>query len=542
VQGGVRSADGAARRRWVPRRLHRIAESNLTMSPMRNGLFALLLSLFVASCGGRAPAPAAPDQPSTPPAATQASLPAASASAQPPQIPTILDQMIEPHTGDLDEIVKRRQIRVLTVVNRTQFFFDGPTARGPVADSIVEFERWLNEKLKTPKNLRIQAIVVPVRRDQLIPALLEGRGDYIAAAMTVTRARQEQVRFAEHGFKVDEVVVLGKGAAPLTSLEDLSGREVHVRRSSSYYESLVELNARLKAAGRKPVVIVPVDEQLEDEDVLEMMDVGLIPATLVDDYVARLWKEVLPDIQVLADLKARSGGQIGQAVRKQSPQLAALLSEFNLSHGKGTLWGNTILKRYFSNADLIRNANGAEDRRRLAELAGLFRKYGDRYSMDWMLVAAQAYQESRLDHGAKSRVGAIGIMQLMPATAQDPNVRVGDIRILENNVHAGVKYLRFVVDQYYKDEPMTKLDKGLFALASYNAGPARVAKLRKEAASIGLDPNVWFQNVEIVAGRRIGAETVTYARNIYKYYLTFKLIEEQQAKVKRPVRKTGTEG
>jgi membrane-bound lytic murein transglycosylase MltF len=515
------------------------------MNPIHRASAWPAIALLLASCGGAAPPPA--DAPPPAAAVTDAAIgageavatrdaaesgaagaPAAVALAPTPQIPSILDQMVAPHTGDLDEIIARRQVRVLTVINRTQLFFDGPTLRGPVADGIVEFERWLNEKLKTPKNLRIQAIVVPVRRDQLIGALREGRGDYVAAAMTVTPERQKLVRFAEDGFKVDEVVVLGKGAAPLASLEDLSGRPVHVRRSSSYYDSLVALDARLKAAGRKPLVIELVDEQLEDEDVLEMMNVGLIPATVVDDYKARLWQQVLPDIQVLADLKLRSG-QLGQAVRQDSSQLAALLSEFNRAHAKGTLWGNTILKRYFSNADLIRNPTDEEGRQRLAELAGLFRKYGDRYSMDWMLMAAQAYQESRLDHGAKSRVGAIGIMQLMPGTARDPNVNVGDVQLLENNIHAGVKYMRFVIDQYYKDEPMTKLDKGLFALASYNAGPARVAKLRREAASAGLDPNVWFQNVEIVAARRIGAETVTYARNIYKYYLTYKLVQQQAA-------------
>jgi membrane-bound lytic murein transglycosylase MltF len=119
-------------------------------------------------------------------------------------------------------------------------------------------------------------------------------------------------------------------------------------------------------------------------------------------------------------------------------------------------------------------------------------------------------------------------MQVMPDTARDPRVAIPDIHKVDRNIEAGVKYMRFVIDRYYADEPMTQIDKGLFALASYNAGPARVAKLRAEAEKIGLDPNVWFQNVEVVAARRIGAETVTYVRNIYKYYLTYKLIESQR--------------
>jgi membrane-bound lytic murein transglycosylase MltF len=82
-----------------------------------------------------------------------------------------------------------------------------------------------------------------------------------------------------------------------------------------------------------------------------------------------------------------------------------------------------------------------------------------------------------------------------------------------------------------------KLDKALFAFASYNAGPARVQQLRKEAAKRGLDPNVWFQNVEYVAAEKIGQETVTYVSNIYKYYVAYRLIRESQAARKEAVDK-----
>jgi membrane-bound lytic murein transglycosylase MltF len=158
----------------------------------------------------------------------------------------------------------------------------------------------------------------------------------------------------------------------------------------------------------------------------------------------------------------------------------------------------------------------------------LFERYGKQYQIDWLLLAAQAYQESGLDNNKKSAVGAVGIMQVMPATAKDPRVRVKNVHELDRNIEAGTKYLRLMMDDYYEGEPMTRLDKALFSLASYNAGPARVAKLRAEAGKLQLDQNVWFDNVEIVAARRIGAETVTYVRNIYKYYLAYKLMQQQQ--------------
>jgi membrane-bound lytic murein transglycosylase MltF len=141
-------------------------------------------------------------------------------------------------------------------------------------------------------------------------------------------------------------------------------------------------------------------------------------------------------------------------------------------------------------------------------------------------MAAQGYQESALDHSARSQVGAIGVMQVMPATGKELNV--GDITELEPNIHAGVKYIRFMMDRYFKDEPMDALNKGLMTFAAYNAGPGRLRQLRREAEKRGLDPNVWFGNVERVASERIGRETVQYVSNIYKYYVAYKLAMEQR--------------
>ena len=156
-----------------------------------------------------------------------------------------------------------------------------------------------------------------------------------------------------------------------------------------------------------------------------------------------------------------------------------------------------------------------------------FRKYGDKYELDYLLVMAQAYQESQLNQEARSPVGAIGVMQVMPATGQD--MAVGDINQIEPNIHAGVKYMRFMMNQFYENEPMDRLNKGLFTFASYNAGPGRLQQLRKLAAKRGLDPNHWFNNVELIAAEKIGRETVQYVSNIYKYYLAYRMVEEERA-------------
>jgi membrane-bound lytic murein transglycosylase MltF len=195
-------------------------------------------------------------------------------------------------------------------------------------------------------------------------------------------------------------------------------------------------------------------------------------------------------------------------------------------HGKGDAFRNILERRYLQDIKFAKNAGADAERRKLEKVIELFKKYGDQYKLDYLLMAAQGYQESTLDQDVKSPVGAIGIMQVMPPTGKELNV--GDIREIEPNVHAGVKYMRFMMDTYFKDEPMDDLNKGLMTFAAYNAGPGRLRQLRREAKERGLDPNVWFNNVERVASERIGRETVTYVSNIFKYYVTYRLLTEQR--------------
>lgn len=485
-------------------------------------LSLLILSISVATgCSREAPK----EVTAPPPPPTEETL---STTEDAPALPSALDLALEPRTGDLDDIVARGQIRMLVSIDRTHFFFDHAQQRGIVADAVAEFDRWINEKLQRPKNSRIQTVVVPVRRDQLLQALLSGRGDVIAVYVTDTAERRKHVAFADAGFKVNEVFVAHSSSPAPTSLDDLAGREVWVRHGSAYFESLASLNEQLSARKLKPVAIRELDPEIETDDALEMVNAGVIKATVADRYVAKLWAGMLPDIRVYEDVRLRVDAPFTWAVRKESPKLQQLVGEFQKSHGEGTLWGNMKFKDYFVAGSFIRNPSNDRDAERFSQVRQLFEQYAQRYSLDWLLIAAQGYQESGLDHSKRSRVGAIGIMQVMPTTARDPRVAIRDVQKLDRNVEAAAKYLRVVIDGYYANEPMTQMDKTLFALASYNAGPARIAKLRAEAAKNGLDPNIWFENVEIVAARRIGAETVTYVRNIHKYYIAYKLVEETE--------------
>jgi membrane-bound lytic murein transglycosylase MltF len=365
----------------------------------------------------------------------------------------------------------------------------------------------------------------------MFPALQEGRVDLLAATLTITPDRQKLAAFSDPTRTgVNEIVVTGPGAPAVKTADDLSGRQVFVRRTSSYYQSLVALNHSLASRKMAPVTIKEAPEVLEDDDILEMVNAGLTEITVVDDYMAQFWQQVFPNLQLHPTATLRAGGRIAVAFRKDNPKIREAANEWIRKNGRGSAFGNILDKRYLQNPGYAKSATSEAERRKFTALTELFRKYGEQYDIDYLLMAAQGYQESRLDQNAKSHVGAVGIMQLMPATGRE--MAVGDIQQIEPNVHAGVKYIRHLVDEYFKDDPMDPLNKWLMAFASYNAGPGRVKQLRQIARSRGLDPNVWFGNVERVASERIGRETVQYVSNIFKYYVAYKLVLEQQARTK----------
>jgi len=447
----------------------------------------------------------------------------------------------KPWNGDLDGMVERRLIRILTVHNKNNFFLDKGVQRGTVVDAAKLFEAELNKKLAAGKKLKgkglkVHVAFIPVHRDQLLSALAAGKGDIAAGNLTITPERRKLVDFTAAGMSnVSEVAVTGPASPKIAGVDDLSGKEVFVRKTSSYYESLQALNRKFASERKAPVVLKEAPESLEDEDLLEMLNAGLVSIVVADNHIANFWKQVFPKLTVHEGVTLRTGGEIAWAIRKNTPQLKAALDDFATRVKSGTSAGNQILTRYLKNVKYVKNAASEEERRKFTALVQYFQKYGDKYGVDWILAAAQGYQESGLNQDAKSAVGAIGVMQLMPATGKD--MKVGDIAETEANIHAGIKYMRFMIDQYYEKEPMTPLDKALFTFASYNAGAGRVAGLRKEAARRGLDPNVWFSNVEYVAADKIGQETVTYVGNIFKYYIAYRLVHESRTATRQTVEK-----
>ena len=421
-------------------------------------------------------------------------------------------------------------IRVAAPYSRTLYYNDKGRERGLAAELVRDFERWIN--LKYAKQLRNRPLTVylhPATRDKLLSDVAGGLADIAVGNLTVTEERLKSVAMVAPQDRPDvrEIVLTGPTSARLATADDLAGQTVHVRRSSSYYESLSALNDRFHKAGRAEMKLVLVPEALEDEDMMEMTNTGLFEAIVVDEWKARIWAQVLPKLTVNDRVSLREDGRTGWAIRKGSPKLTAELTDFYVNWAKKQGVIAYRLERSMKRVKELRDPSGTSEWKRFRETLALFDRYGAKYGFDPLMLAAQGYQESALDQTKKSRAGAIGVMQIMPATGAQ--MEVGNIRVIEPNIHAGAKYMDELMTKYFRDAKFSEGNRALFAFASYNAGPGNIMKARKEAAKRGFDPDKWFNNVEVVVSERIGSETTTYVRNIYKYYVGYKLLVEAQA-------------
>ncbi|MGE3872930.1 MAG: transporter substrate-binding domain-containing protein [Parvibaculaceae bacterium] len=440
-------------------------------------------------------------------------------------------RMLEPWTGDLDGMTKRRIVRFLVPYSKTVYFIDKGEQLGTAVERGRAFEEQLNQG-KLAADEQVVVAYVPLPRDQLIPALNQGLGDIVAASLTVTPERMKEIDFGVPLIgDIKEVLVTGPSAPALSRIEDLSGRDLYIRKTSSYFEHLAAVNDRLKAAKRAPIDLVPADETLEDEDLLEMVNAGLLPYTIVDDYRARIWARVFPDIAIRTDIAVSAGGDIAWAIRKNSPLLKAAIDDFAWTHKLGTAFGNMLRSRYYNNDAMVRRALSPDALQDFSELADYFQKYGDEFNFDHLLIMAQGYQESQLDQQRVSPSGAVGVMQLLPATAASKDVDVPDIvSSADRNIYAGAKYLRYLISTYINDPDVDDRNRVLFAFAAYNAGPANLRKFRDQAQAMGLDPDRWFDNVEHAAAAIVGRQTVQYVSNIRKYYIAYRLSDKIAAK------------
>ena len=427
--------------------------------------------------------------------------------------------------GDLDSIIARGYIRVLVPYSKTYYYVEGMKRYGLAFELVNLFEAELNKQLKYyPPKIRV--IFIPVSRKHILPLLIGGHADMIASGYTITPEREKLVDFSSPTVTgIKDIVVGGASAPAIHSITDLAGQHVFVRENTSFQASLIRLNDSFRKAGRKPMYIDFTDPYLESEDILAMVNEGMIPFTVVPEDLGTLWKNAYTNLKVYTNIAVDSNVSYGWAFRKNSPKLKSMVNRFVSTIKRGTTTGNMIYDKFLKNKGRLRNANSREALADLNRFKALFQKYGKTYSLDWLLLSAQAFQESQLKQQTMSHMGAVGVMQLLPSTAAHPPINIPDIKSADNNIHAGVKYMRYLIDQYFVREQMDFLNEQLFALAAYNCGPGNVRKLRRKTMERGLDPNVWFDNVEILAAHHIGRETVQYVSNIYMYYRSYQALQ-----------------
>ncbi|MCE2570524.1 lytic transglycosylase F [Motilimonas eburnea] len=422
--------------------------------------------------------------------------------------------------GDLDEIKERRVLRALVSYNKTDFFIRKGRILGLQAELLHQFEAQLNQGIKREID-KTKIKFIPVPFDQLIPAVNEGRGDFIAAFLSNTSARQQQVSFVDSLVSgVNEVLVTNKAITPITTLEQLAGLTVHVLQKSSYSEHLTTINRILAKQDLAPINIKQADSYLTSEDLIEMLDAEMIQAVVVDDYKAKLWVQIFPDLVIHDQQPISVNNHIGWATRKNNPELNRLLSQFVKEKAQqGTLLGNTLFNRYYKDIKWAQATPFSPDLS--SPLYHAFTKAAKQHQLDVIALVAQGYQESKFNNELVSHRGAVGIMQVMPATAKEMQVK--DFRTLDGNIQAAARYMRWIDKHYLANKSLSPDNRQAMIWAAYNAGPNKFNKMLKRAREMGLDDSVWFGQVEIAAALETGRETVQYVANIYKYYLAYKL-------------------
>ena len=447
--------------------------------------------------------------------------------------PLLLPTNFGRQTGDLDEMLKSRNIRALVMINPVSFFYSHGRPRGMLYEELEQLQRVINKKYRT-HNLKIKINFIPIRPDELGSALSQGVGDFIAAGVVVTPGRQKRFAFTKPTMKnVTEVIVTGRELANLKSLDDLVAKDIYVNPISRSYDSLVKINEDRAKAGRPLLSVKAADKNLQEDDLIEMVNARLIPATVAMRERAGLWEQILPNIKPHPELVVADEGQLAWVMRQGNPQLKRLLDDFVETHGERTSFGNTLLRRYLKDTQWIKDSTASSEMKKFAVYLEYFKKYAAEYKFDYLMIVALGYQESQLDQSKRSRNGAVGIMQVIPKYAAAKPINVPDVSTADKNILAGVRILNNIERNYFNDPSIDRVNKTLFTFAAYNAGPHRIERLRMKAQDDGLDPKTWFGNVELETAENIGEETVTFVSNIYKYYVAYKLAQERKLEVQK---------
>ncbi len=424
---------------------------------------------------------------------------------------------------DLPEMLQRRTIRVLTTYSPSTYFIFEGRSYGFEYSLLKDFETFINRRFRRKATQTVLEFI-PVPENLLIPCLQIGIGDMVAAGIRRPPQDIDGIDFTiPYLQNVSDVLITHRQAPAINLIEDLAGRRIHIQPAWQQSKTLRRIDARLLVTGRRPLKRTTTNGFLSSEDILELVNEGVIDLSIVESHIARLWSSVYPDIVILEFPEISAHTPIAWAVRRDNPEFKASLDRFLRGRQRGSWFGNIYYRQYFKETRWVSNPLIPTDHAKFSRYAPLFRKYGSRYGFDWMLLAAIAYQESQMKNRRRSHAGAVGLMQVMPTTAGDANVDIDNIWDPEQNVHAGSKYLALLRDVYFPAAEYSPQERIHFILAAYNAGPGKIARCRRLAVRMGNDPRKWFGHTELAARRLIGNETVRYVSNVSRYYMAYSL-------------------
>lgn len=435
----------------------------------------------------------------------------------------------QPRFHDLPQLLKDRQITVLVVNHPAYYFLAHSRPRGIAYDMMREYEGIINDYYFRNSKLKLNIIFKPVASADIINLLEQGQGDIAIGPLIPTKQDKDKVTFTKPLYNDHRLILLSHNSTQTyQDIAQLSGKAIWVRRNSIYHHKLLEVNQRIVAQQKLPITINLVGAEIEDYELLDMLDNQQIFMTMISSHSMRLWKKIYRNIKIHSELVIENDLASNWAVQKDTPKLLASLNRFIKNHKKGSKLGNILHRRYLVTHPWLNKIFYEKFEQRYRVTTKIIQKYAKQYNFDWQLILAQAYQESHLNQNAVSHRGAVGVMQVLPSTAQEPYININDLTNIDSNIHAGIKYLHFMQQRYFNSAGIEPLDSILLTFAAYNAGPAKMRRIRNKAKAKGLNPNIWFNNVEKITAEVVGRETVVYVNNIYKFYLTNLLASRYQ--------------
>lgn len=386
-----------------------------------------------------------------------------------------------PEPSALEKILTRGVLKVSTFYNTTDYYVYRGITRGFHYDLAKDFAGFLGVKLR----------IVEINNDidTAIARLQQGKYDLLAVSLTQMPERKDKLRFTHPFFQTDEVLVQNKSSKPIQNMTELDGKEVFIPKSAVSYKKVLQqiqdsLNIR---------IYITESNDFSHEDLLHQVETGEINYTVIDENLAQASSASMKNLDY--SLKLKNDISVSWATK---PEAALLTNEINDWLKKIRKSGklNYLYKRYFSSHQSVPHNTTKYSLLKQGEISvfdDLLKKESKKLNWDWYLLAALVFNESKFDPQAESEVGAYGLMQIIPETADQ--YKVTDYFQPDSNVYVGVQYLSYL-EKYFSAMPIDSTERIKFVLASYNAGAGHILDAMRLAEKYGKDPHKWEDNVD----------------------------------------------